>query len=164
MVLSDKVAHNNLLVIEDNPADVELVRATFDYDRVMNELTVVSDGEEALDYVFQRGVYSDAVCPDVILLDIYLPKINGLEVLREIKSSPQTRNIPIVIMTASDVDSSIVGGSVMGRSIGGGSTVDSCSDDISSYIVKPVNLTKFLKVIRSIENFRLSVVTPQMSQ
>jgi two-component system response regulator len=123
-----------ILLVEDNPIDVELTKSAFKKAQIANLLHVVGDGEAALDFVFARGSYanrSGSRPPQLILLDLILPKKSGLEVLKEIKSSEQTRNIPVIILTIVDSDSEINECRRLGA---------------ETYIVKPVSFQNFSKV------------------
>src|SRR6185369_1611028 len=90
-----------ILLVEDNPADVNMLQESFLESKVANELHVVNDGEAALDYLYKRGEFAGAHRPDLVLLDIGLPRINGLEVLAEVKADPGLRRIPVIILTTS---------------------------------------------------------------
>ena len=123
-----------ILLVEDNPIDVELTKSAFKKAQIRNPLHVVNDGGAALDFVFARGSYADrlkARPPQLILLDLNLPKMSGLEVLREIKTYRRTRNIPVIILTISDSDRDIAESRLLGA---------------ETYIVKPVNFQNFSKV------------------
>ncbi len=91
-----------MLIVEDNPGDAVLFQTFFKQDRRLTEFSLVSDGEEALDFLFQRGKHLEAQRPDVVVVDINLPKIDGKDVLREIKSDPELRTIPVVMLTSSE--------------------------------------------------------------
>jgi two-component system response regulator len=121
----------DILLVEDNPQDAELMMRAFKKRNFANRLFAVEDGEEALDFIFCRGQYTErdiAHPPKVILLDIKLPKLNGLEVLREIKSDPRTRSIPVVMVTSSREDPDIKSAYELGA---------------NSYVVKPVEFDAF---------------------
>jgi CheY-like chemotaxis protein len=123
-----------ILLVEDNPIDVELTKSAFKKAQITNPLHVVSDGEAALDFVFARGPYADrseARPPQLILLDLVLPKKSGLEVLREIKHDMRTQHIPVIILTISDRDRDINECRRLGA---------------ETYIIKPVNFQNFSKV------------------
>ena len=134
----------SILLVEDNPADVRLTREAFKEGRCLVNLTVANDGVEALDMLYRRGRYYDAVPPDLILLDLNLPKMDGREVLREIKSDPVLRKIPLVVLTTSTADQDV--GSAYGLAA-------------NCYIEKPVDLNQFIRVVQSIENFWVRIVT-----
>jgi CheY-like chemotaxis protein len=130
-------------MVEDNPDDIELTVEALKDARVANHLTVVQDGEEALSYLRCRGKYAQAVRPDLILLDLNMPRKNGRDVLRDIKNDPKLKRIPVVILTTSQAEEDIL------------HTYDLHAN---CYITKPVDFNQFLKVVRSIEDFWLTVV------
>lgn len=136
-----------ILLVEDNPADVELTLRAFKRRKLSNPIAVARDGEEALDYVYRRGAFTDgAPIPGVILLDLRLPKTDGLEVLRELKRHPVYRHIPVVVLTTSDEEGDIKKSYELGA---------------ASYIVKPVEFEKFQEVVERIDLYwidRKSVV------
>jgi chemotaxis family two-component system response regulator Rcp1 len=129
--------------VEDNPDDIELAMEALKDAKVGNILKVVRDGEEALAYLRCEGQYHGAMRPDLILLDLNMPKKDGREVLKEIKNHPTLRRIPVVILTTSQAEEDIL------------NTYDLHAN---CYITKPVDFTQFLKVVRSIEDFWLTVV------
>jgi CheY-like chemotaxis protein len=132
-----------ILLIEDSAGDVRLTRETLKEGKVHTHLSVVSDGEEALDFLHRRGKHADAVRPDLILLDLNLPRKSGREVLADIKADEQLRRIPVVVLTSSQSEQDIL-----------------ASYDLSAncYISKPVDLDQFIRVVKSIEDFWLTVV------
>jgi len=132
-----------ILMVEDNPDDIELTVEALKDARVANHLTVVQDGEEALSYLRCRGKYAQAVRPDLILLDLNMPRKNGRDVLRDIKNDPKLKRIPVVILTTSQAEDDIL------------HTYDLHAN---CYITKPVDFNQFLKVVRCIEDFWLTVV------
>ena len=138
----DEVIH--VLLVEDNPADVRLTQEAFRDGKIHNTLAVVKDGVEAMDFLHRRGKYADAVRPDLILLDLNLPRKDGREVLAEIKADPSLMRIPVVVLTTSRAELDIV------------KTYDLHAN---CYVVKPVDFDQFMHVIHSIENFWLSAVT-----
>ncbi len=126
-----------ILLIEDKVADGEVARRAFRRRKLSNPIAVARDGEEALDYVHGRGMFADrAPVPGVILLDLRLPKVDGLEVLREIKAHPVYRNIPVVVLTTSADDRDVTRSYELGA---------------ASYIVKPVEFEKFQEVVERID-------------
>jgi CheY-like chemotaxis protein len=132
-----------ILLAEDNPDDIELTVEALKDSRVRNRLIVVKDGEEAISYLQGKGKYQHAVRPDLILLDLNMPKKNGRDVLREIKNDPKLKRIPVVILTTSQAEDDIA------------HTYDLHAN---CYITKPVDFNQFLKVVKSIEDFWLTVV------
>ena len=122
-----------ILLVEDNPDDLELTLRAFEKHNLANEIIVARDGEEALDILFQRDKESALQpSPDLILLDLKLPKVDGLEVLRQVKSNSKTKVIPVVILTSSKEESDLA---------------ESYSLGANSYIRKPVNFEKFTEVV-----------------
>ena len=129
--------------MEDNPADVRLTREALLEGKVLNRLNVVGDGVEALDYLFRSGKYEDATRPDLILLDLNLPKKDGREVLGEIKQDPSLKRIPVVVLTTSQAEEDIF---------------KSYNLHANCYIAKPVDFERFIQVVKSIDHFWLTVV------
>lgn len=132
-----------ILLVEDNPADVRLTREHFKESKIANRLHVVDDGVDAMALLRRAGRYADAVRPDLILLDLNLPKKDGREVLKEIKDDPDLRRIPVVVLTISKAEEDIL------------RTYDLHAN---CYITKPIDLKQFVKVVRAIEDFWLSIV------
>jgi CheY-like chemotaxis protein len=132
-----------ILLVEDNPGDVDLTKEALLDAKVRNRLHVVDDGAKALDFLFQKGIYSEVPRPDIILLDLNLPKKDGRQVLSEIKAEPLLKDIPVVILTTSQADEDIL---------------RSYQLHANCYITKPVDFKQFLKVVKSIEEFWLTVV------
>lgn len=132
-----------ILLVEDNPGDVDLTREALIGAKVRNNLHVADDGAEALDFLFRRGTHSTAIRPDIILLDLNLPKKDGREVLAEIKRDPSLADIPVVILTTSEADEDILRAYQL---------------HANCYISKPVDFTQFLRIVESIEDFWLTVV------
>jgi two-component system, chemotaxis family, response regulator Rcp1 len=139
---STKKQHLEILSIEDNAADVKLIAELLGMSRVPSKLNVVRDGAEALDYLLQKNEYAEAPQPDLVLLDLSLPKIDGKEVLKTVKESPQLKHIPVLILTGSDKKEDIRG---------------SYELHANSYIVKPFDLTELSNVVRGIEEFWLTL-------
>jgi chemotaxis family two-component system response regulator Rcp1 len=132
-----------VLIVEDSPGDVRLTREALKDAKVHINLSVASDGAEAMAFLGRKGEHANAPRPDLILLDLTLPKKDGREVLEEIKESPTLKSIPIVILTTSASEEDIL---------------QSYRLHANCYITKPVDLDGFLKVVKSIDNFWLSVV------
>jgi CheY-like chemotaxis protein len=133
----------NVLLVEDSPGDVRLTREAFIDAKVRINLHVAPDGVEAMAFLQRSGKYADAVRPDLILLDLNLPRKDGREVLREIKESPSLMSIPVVVLTTSAADADIQ---------------HSYRLHANCFITKPVDLNGFLHVVQSIDNFWLTVV------
>ncbi len=132
-----------ILMVEDNPGDVRLAVEASREGKVRNHMHTVGDGEEALAYLRRQGSYADVPRPDLILLDLNLPKKNGQEVLSEIKEDPELRRIPVVILTVSEAEADII---------------KTYNLHANCYITKPVDLDRFIEVVKSIEDFWLTVV------
>ena len=132
-----------ILLVEDNPGDVFLTKKAFDKAKLTNNMHVAIDGEIALKMLRNEGEFSELPRPDIILLDLNLPKVSGREVLEEVKSDPDLRRIPVVILTSSKAEKDIV------------STYDLHAN---SYIVKPVDLSKFSQIVESLESFWFTIV------
>lgn len=133
----------DILLVEDNPADVRLTREALREGKVRNNLHVMQDGQEALDFLFQKGRYTQAPRPDIVLLDLNLPKKDGREVLAEIKSSPRLRTIPVTILTISKAEEDVL---------------KTYEHHANCYIIKPIDMDQFLRVMRSVEDFWLEIV------
>ena len=134
----------NILLVEDNPGDVRLTIEALREGKVHNNLHVVGDGVEALAFLHRQGPYEDAPIPDLVLLDLNLPKKDGREVLEEIKADPHLRRIPVVVLTTSHAEQDVL---------------RSYDLHANCYITKPVDLEQFINVVRTIEDFWLAVVT-----
>jgi chemotaxis family two-component system response regulator Rcp1 len=133
----------NILLVEDNPGDVRLTEEAFREARIANRVWVARDGEEAIDFLRQRGSHSDSPRPDLVLLDLNLPKKDGRDVLEEVKSDPQLHRIPVIVLTTSSADRDVL-----------------LSYDLHAncYIKKPIEYEEFIAAIRGIENFWLKIV------
>jgi CheY-like chemotaxis protein len=132
-----------VLLVEDDPGDVLMTQEAFAEHKVRNRLAVVSDGEEAIAYLRREGRFSDAVRPDLVLLDLNLPRRDGRQVLEEIKSDEQLRQIPVVVLTTSQADEDIL---------------RSYELHANAYVTKPVDFDRFIAVVRQIDQFFVSVV------
>jgi CheY-like chemotaxis protein len=132
-----------ILLVEDNPGDVRLTREGLREGKVRNNLSVVDDGVKALAFLRREGEYAQAPRPDLILLDLNLPRLSGREVLAEIKRDPQFKSIPVVILTSSKAEQDIVKAYELAA---------------NCYITKPVDLDQFITVVKSIEDFWLTIV------
>jgi CheY-like chemotaxis protein len=132
-----------ILLVEDNPGDVRLTQEVFKEGKIRNRLSVAWNGEEALAYLRREGRFAGSIRPDLILLDLNLPRKGGREVLAEIKADPKLKCIPVVILTTSQADQDIA---------------ESYNQHANCYIVKPVDLDHFIGVVRSIEGFWLQIV------
>jgi two-component system, chemotaxis family, response regulator Rcp1 len=133
----------DILLVEDNPGDVRLTREVFKEGKVRNELHVCADGEEAMNYLRLRGKYANAVRPDLVLLDLNLPRKDGREVLSEVKDDAILRTIPIVILTTSSAEQDIL---------------HSYNLHANCYITKPVDLAQFIRVVNYIQDYWLEIV------
>jgi two-component system, chemotaxis family, response regulator Rcp1 len=133
----------DILLVEDREGDVRLTQEAFKDSRVLNRLHVVKDGIEALAFLRRERQYSKAVRPDLILLDLNLPKKNGQEVLAEIKQDPDLKRIPVVVLTVSKAEEDIL---------------RSYNLHANCYVTKPIELEQFLKAVRGIEDFWLAIV------
>jgi len=132
-----------ILLVEDNEGDILLTFEAFKSARVSNHISAVRDGEEAIEYLHKQGQFHDAITPDIILLDLNLPKKDGRQVLQEIKQHPDLKRIPVVVLTSSKSEWDVV---------------NTYNRHANSYIVKPVTLEKFAEVISAIENFWFTIV------
>jgi chemotaxis family two-component system response regulator Rcp1 len=132
-----------ILLVEDNPGDVRLVQEALRESKIINQLHAVSDGKEALAFLRRQGSYANARRPDLILLDLNLPRKDGREVLSEIKADPDLRRIPVVIVTSSEAEDDIL---------------KSYNHHANCYITKPLDLEKFIEVVKAIQDFWISIV------
>jgi CheY-like chemotaxis protein len=133
-----------ILLVEDSPSDAALTIEALKAGKVANKLTLVEDGVEAMDFLRRRGKYAGVARPDLIMLDLNLPRKDGREVLAEIKNDPDLKIIPIIVLTTSHSDKDIL---------------QSYQLNANCYITKPVDFTQFIDVVKSIEKFWLTVVT-----
>jgi CheY-like chemotaxis protein len=143
MELAAQAKAVEILLVEDNPGDADLAKDALESSRVLNKLHVVADGVEAMEFLRGQGRHKDMVRPDLILLDLNLPRKDGREVLAEIKSDEDLKSIPVVILTTSKAEADIL----MTYNLHG-----------NCFITKPIDLEQFLKVVKSIEDFWLTIV------
>jgi len=132
-----------ILLVEDSPADVLITQEAFHEARLLNEIHVVEDGAQAMEFLRRKGAYASAPRPDLILLDLNLPRKNGREVLAEIKADEELRSIPVIVLTTSSAEEDILRAYDL---------------HANCYVVKPVGFENFLKAVQSIRNFWFSVV------
>ncbi len=132
-----------ILLVEDNPGDVRLTKEALKESKVLNKLSVVEDGLEALAFLRGKGKYANAPRPDLILLDLNLPKKDGREVLADIKADESYKRIPVVVLTTSKAEEDII---------------KTYNLHANCYITKPVGLQQFIKIVKSIEDFWLTIV------
>ena len=133
----------DVLLVEDNPGDVRLTEEAFKEGKINNTLHVTTDGIEAVDFLHQRDEFADAPCPDIVLLDLNLPRKNGDEVLAEIRDDSDLAHLPVIILTSSEAQEDIV---------------KSYEQQANAYLTKPVDPAEFIEVVRSLQHFWLSVV------
>lgn len=133
----------HILLVEDNEGDIILTLEAFSEGRINNIVSVARDGQEALNFLYRRDKFTDAETPDIILLDINLPKIDGKEVLQIIKSDSRLKTLPVIMLTTSSSEKDIA---------------ESYKNFANCYITKPVDLNDFMEVIKSIESFWISIV------
>lgn len=143
MSISPQSQPVEVLLVEDDAGDELMTREAFEDNRIGNTLHVVRDGLEALDFLYQRGEHTEAPRPDLILLDLNLPKYDGRQVLEKIKSDPDLSHIPVVVLTTSAAEEDIL---------------RSYKLHANAYVTKPVDLDQFIKAIRHIDDFFVTVV------
>jgi CheY-like chemotaxis protein len=137
-----------ILLVEDSEDDVELTLRAFEKSKVVNEIVVTRDGEEALDYLFARGAYADrdpSIVPEVVLLDLKLPKVDGLSVLRELRGHESTRRLPVVILTSSNEQTDLLTSYDLG---------------VNSFVRKPVDFNQFIEAARHLGLYWLVLNEP----
>ena len=132
-----------ILLVEDNPGDADLAKEALDSSKVRNRLFIVDDGVKAMEFLRKEGEYKGVPKPDLILLDLNLPRMDGRQVLAEVKKDKELRMIPIVILTTSSAEEDIL---------------RSYNLHANCYITKPIDLNQFMKVVRTIEDFWLTIV------
>jgi len=128
----------DIILVEDNPADIELTLEALQENNLANRVKVLQDGDEAVDYIFRKGEYSDCgICehPALILLDLKLPKVDGIEILKRIRSNERTKAIPVVVLTSSRMDTD---------------RIESYQLGVNGYVIKPVEFANFAKVVTQI--------------
>ncbi|MEU6678988.1 response regulator [Streptomyces sp. NPDC046925] len=133
----------DVLLVEDDPGDELMTREAFEDNKIRNNLHVVRDGEEALDFLYRRGAHAGVPRPDLILLDLNLPKYDGRQVLEKIKSDPDLQDIPVVVLTTSAAEEDIL---------------RSYKLHANAYVTKPVDLDQFIAAVRQIDDFFVQVV------
>ena len=132
-----------ILLVEDDPGDVLMTREAFEDYKIANRLTVVSNGEDAIAYLHRQGRFADAVTPDLVLLDLNLPRRDGREVLADIKGDPNLRRIPVVILTTSEAEEDVIAAYDL---------------HANAYVRKPVDFEQFVSAVRAIDDFFITVV------
>ena len=143
MSTHEQVELIDVLLVEDDPGDVLLIQEAFEDNKVRNRLHCVSDGVEALAFLRREGEHAEAPVPDLVLLDLNLPRKDGREVLAEIKSDPALRSIPVVVLTTSKAEEDIL---------------RSYDLHANAYVTKPVDFNRFIEVVRQIDEFFVTVV------
>lgn len=133
----------DILLVEDNPGDIRLTQEAFKEGQISNTLHITTDGVEALEFLRKQGKYADATCPDIVLLDLNLPRMNGDEVLKEIRADPDLKHLPVIILTSSAAEEDVI---------------ESYELQANAYLMKPVDPAEFVETIRSFQEFWLSVV------
>jgi two-component system, response regulator len=139
---------SDILLVEDNPNDVELTLRALHKNNIVNNIHVVTDGAEALEYIFATGKYEDrdtSLATKLIILDLKLPKVGGLEILKIVKSDERTKTIPVVVLTSSKEESDVLAGYQLGA---------------NSFIVKPVDFNKFISTVRELGMYWLLLNEP----
>lgn len=138
-----------ILLVEDNKDDVDLTLEALHDSKVLNRISVARDGVEAMDFLYKRGKFADAPTPDLIFLDLNMPRKSGREVLEEVKRDPELKSIPVIVLTTSSAEEDIY---------------RSYNLQASAYVVKPVDFTRFVNVVKAIDTFWFNVATyPQRS-
>jgi CheY-like chemotaxis protein len=133
----------DVLLVEDDPGDELITREAFEHHKIANKLHVAHDGAEGLDFLYRRGEFHDAPRPDLILLDLNLPKFDGRHILETVKSDPDLQDIPIVVLTTSSLQEDIL---------------RSYNLHANAYVTKPVDLDRYMAAIRQIDNFFVQIV------
>jgi CheY-like chemotaxis protein len=141
--MMDQAKPVEVLLVEDDPGDVLMTREAFEEFKVRNNLNVVSDGEEAMAYLRQEGEYADVARPDLVLLDLNLPRMDGRQVLAAIKSDEELASIPVVVLTTSEAEEDVL---------------RSYRLHANAYVTKPVDFERFIDIVRRIDDFFVTVV------
>ncbi len=150
MQFENEITPTNILLVEDNPGDIKLTLKALEKSKLALKIEVLTDGEEALRYLNKEDKYKNAKTPDLVLLDLNLPKVDGFEILKEIKTNDKTRLIPVVIITTSTQDEDIA---------------KAYSEYANCYITKPVGFNKFKEIIEKLEEFWFTIVKiPKVSE
>jgi CheY-like chemotaxis protein len=134
----------NVLLVEDDPGDTLMIREAFEHNKLRNRMSCVTDGVQALEFLRREGEHADAPRPDLILLDLNLPRKDGREVLAEVKADDDLRSIPVVVLTTSKAEEDVL---------------RSYDLHANAYVTKPVDFERFIDVVRQIDNFFVTVVT-----
>jgi len=142
-ILRNSKEKPRILLVEDNPGDIRLTQEVFSKSSLAINMDVVTDGEMALEFLFKKGKFADAVKPDIILLDLNLPKKNGLDVLKVVKADTHLKRIPIIVLTTSDAEHDIS---------------NAYSNHANCYILKPLDFDDFTQIIKLIESFWFNTV------
>jgi CheY-like chemotaxis protein len=133
----------NILLVEDNPGDIKLIKKFFEIGKLLVNLEVVTDGSLALDYIYKIGDYSDVKTPDLIILDLNLPKVDGREILEEIKKNDQLKKIPVFVMTMSEMEEDLLKANHL---------------EANAYLTKPFDYDKFVSFLFTLEDFKIAIV------
>jgi len=141
--LEEKVKVANILLVEDNAADIALTKKAIEKSKIVNNLSITRDGEEAMDFLYKKGKYSDAKKPDLIILDLNLPKKDGREILEEVKKDEDLKKIPVVILTTSNAEKDIL---------------KTYNLYANCYITKPLDFDQFIAIVKQINDFWFSIV------
>ncbi|CAM3525702.1 response regulator [Isoptericola cucumis] len=141
--MTDEQAGIEVLLVEDDPGDVLMTREAFDEHKVVNRLSVVADGVSAMEFLRQEGEHAGAPTPDLILLDLNLPRMDGREVLAAVKADERLKHIPVVVLTTSEAEEDVL---------------RSYSLHANAYVTKPVDFERFIQVVRQIDDFFVTVV------
>ena len=141
--MMDQAKPVEVLLVEDDPGDVLMTREAFEEFKVRNNLNVVSDGEEAMAYLRREGEYADAARPDLVLLDLNLPRMDGRQVLAAIKGDDELASIPVVVLTTSEAEEDVL---------------RSYRLHANAYVTKPVDFERFIDIVRRIDDFFVTVV------